>query len=94
VSPLKPSKEMQSSYWRRVKYLHDLYIYNREESSHESEEDNIKRSIQEYITNYYCPLNAEEIYMKLNNIRNAVGEPNTIEESMLILGHQWEDDEY
>ncbi len=83
---------MQSSYWRRVKRLHDVYVYNSEESPQQSEESLIKRSIQEYIETYYCPLTVENIYMKLNNIRNAMKEQKSIEEAMIIFGELYENE--
>jgi hypothetical protein len=84
-----------------VKHLRDIYIYNSEESPQQSEESPqqseeslIKKSIQEYIKTYYCPLTSEQIYIELINVRNAMEEPKTIEEAMILLGQQWEDEEY
>jgi hypothetical protein len=81
---------MQSSYWRRVKYLRDIYIYNSEEHPHESEDTLIKRSIEDYIELHHCHYATEHIYMELNNIRNTMEEPKSIEEAMILLGQQWE----
>ena len=81
---------MQSSYWRRVKYLRDIYIYNSEELPHESEDNLIKKSIMEYVELHQCALGVEEICIELNNIRNAMEEPKSIEEAMILLGQKWE----
>ena len=74
-----------------MKYLRDFYIYNSEEFPQRSEDILIKKSIRDYIEFYQCPFTEEQIYIDLNNIRNAMEEPNSIEEAMIILGQQYED---
>ena len=86
MSPKPLPRMAQISYWKTVKQLHDIYIYNCENDNINCQEECIKKSIKDFIKSYYFHKTEEEVYIELKAIMCITSYVN---DAMIILGQKW-----